>query len=321
MYASVGDTVNYHLPFVTDLLGRKGKVAQSRNGEVIVFNAPLTVVTQRPWLRTLLCPARKNNPFVDFFDGLFVLAGTKTLKFLTGLNQRFVNYTEYDGKLHGQYSHRILNHFGYNQLYVATEKLFRDFNDRRAVIQLYDPVEDHFSHIQDIPCNISALPTVRDGNLDLTVINRSNDIYWGMLGVNIVQFSMLQEIMAYLVGVPMGKLYQISNNAHAYTGFGPYKTLGNPVETERCSEESFPLIAPDPKASFAERTIVVNAFLRTLTHCWNRAYFADCENSEFTFLRDVVHPMWRAAVDPYSSSIYIADPNWRRAVEIYREHQ
>lgn len=320
MYASVGDTVNYHLPFVTGLLDRGGRPASSRNGGVTLLDAPLAVITQRPWLRTLLCPARKNNPFVDFFDGLYIMAGTRSYKFLTALNKRFDQYTEYNGKPHGGYSHRILNQFGYNQLYVAARKLHDDHNDRRAVIQIYDAVIDHFAHLQDVPCNVCVLPAIRERGLELTVINRSNDIYWGMLGVNIVQFSMLQEIMAYLIGVPMGRLIQISNNAHAYNEFGPYKTLGSPVETEQCDENGFPMIIPDLKASFEDRVRVINEFLRILTRCWERAYFGECEGSDFAFLREVVYPMWQTAVDMGYPAKYIVDPNWRRAVEIYREH-
>lgn len=53
--------------------------------------------------------------------------------------------------------------------------------------------------------------------LDMTVINRSNDLVWGALGANVVHFSFLQEYMAYAVGCEVGRYYQISNNLHAYT--------------------------------------------------------------------------------------------------------
>jgi len=52
--------------------------------------------------------------------------------------------------------------------------------------------------------------------LDMTVFNRSNDIIWGCYGANAVHFSMLQEVMAAWVGVPVGCYWQISDNWHAY---------------------------------------------------------------------------------------------------------
>jgi len=52
--------------------------------------------------------------------------------------------------------------------------------------------------------------------LDLTVCCRSNDIIWGAYGANAVHFSFLQEYLAGKIGVGIGKLYQLSNNWHAY---------------------------------------------------------------------------------------------------------
>ena len=53
--------------------------------------------------------------------------------------------------------------------------------------------------------------------LDMTVINRSNDLVWGMLGANVVHFSFLQEYMAENLGVGVGVYNQMSNNLHIYT--------------------------------------------------------------------------------------------------------
>jgi hypothetical protein len=60
-----------------------------------------------------------------------------------------------------------------------------------------------------------------NNRLDLIVFNRSNDVYWGMLGANIVQFSFLQEYLARMAGLDIGRLFQVSTNAHVYLDFGP----------------------------------------------------------------------------------------------------
>lgn len=52
--------------------------------------------------------------------------------------------------------------------------------------------------------------------LDMTVCNRSNDMVWGMLGANVVHFSFLQEYIAGMVGVQVGRYYQFTNNLHVY---------------------------------------------------------------------------------------------------------
>jgi hypothetical protein len=54
------------------------------------------------------------------------------------------------------------------------------------------------------------------GYLDMTIMSRSHDIIWGAYGANAVHFSFLQEYIAARLGVSVGKMYQFSNNWHAY---------------------------------------------------------------------------------------------------------
>jgi thymidylate synthase len=56
-----------------------------------------------------------------------------------------------------------------------------------------------------------------EDRLNMTVFNRSNDIFWGMLGSNYVHFTMLQEYIANMVGVPIGMYTHMTANAHYYT--------------------------------------------------------------------------------------------------------
>ena len=67
-----------------------------------------------------------------------------------------------------------------------------------------------------MPCNVCVMFMVNHGNLDMTVMNRSNDLIWGCLGANYVHFSMLHEYVSRCAGLPQGKYNQISNNLHVY---------------------------------------------------------------------------------------------------------
>lgn len=68
--------------------------------------------------------------------------------------------------------------------------------------------------------------------LDMTVINRSNDMIWGMLGANVVHFSFLQEYMAARLGVEVGMYRQFSNNLHVYeSNWRPEEWLASHQET------------------------------------------------------------------------------------------
>jgi hypothetical protein len=69
-----------------------------------------------------------------------------------------------------------------------------------------------------MPCNDMVMFRLRDnGDLDMTVCNRSNDAIWGVYGANVVQFSVLQEFVAGSLGANVGKYVQMSNSFHVYT--------------------------------------------------------------------------------------------------------
>jgi thymidylate synthase len=81
--------------------------------------------------------------------------------------------------------------------------------------------------------------------LDMTVINRSNDLAWGALGANVVHFSFLQEYLAARCGVEVGQYHQISNNLHAYTArWEPDKWVSDttPVVYDREEWNAVPLV-------------------------------------------------------------------------------
>jgi hypothetical protein len=65
-------------------------------------------------------------------------------------------------------------------------------------------------------CNLLVACKIREGKLNVHVFNRSNDLVWGMMGTNVVQFSMLQEYMAGKIGVEVGSYHQTTDSMHVY---------------------------------------------------------------------------------------------------------
>ena len=87
------------------------------------------------------------------------------------------------------------------------------------------PFLDHISvATKDRPCNDLLMFKIRDGKLNLTVINRSNDITLGLFNVNIIQFTTIQQAMAHLLGVDLGVYRHVSDSFHMYTD-EPWKTI------------------------------------------------------------------------------------------------
>ncbi len=204
----------------------------SRNGPALVAPYPVMSVYENPCNRVLFDPARDANPFFHFFEALWMLAGREDAEFLNRFVKDFgERFAQSDGRIHGAYGHRWRHGFGVDQLDAVVDKLRKNPQDRQCVIQMWgcDTFGDLLTeHLKDRPCNTHIYLRVRDTQwelgpvpmggpvLDLTVCCRSNDIVWGAYGANAVHFSFLQEYLAGRIGVGVGKLYQFSNNWHAY---------------------------------------------------------------------------------------------------------
>lgn len=121
-----------------------------------------------------------------------------------------------------------------DQLALIIDHLKRKPDSRRCVLNMWSVYSDLLRNetSKDLACNTEVMfgirqeetstypPTNQPGPfkryLDMTVINRSNDTVWGMLGANVVHFSFLLEYMAAQIGVEVGVYNQISNNLHVY---------------------------------------------------------------------------------------------------------
>lgn len=198
-------------------LNEHGVREESRNGEVLVSPCPVTTMYALPENRVLFSPIRDANPFFHLMESLWMLAGRSDVAWPVFFNKGFSNYSDDGVVLNGAYGYRWRRHFGHDQLFDIVKMLKDDPTSRRAVLQMWD-AQDLVTASRDLPCNTVIYFRVREGCLDMTVSNRSNDIYWGAYGANAVHMSILQEFMAAAIGVKMGFYYQVSNNYHCYTG-------------------------------------------------------------------------------------------------------
>ncbi len=225
----------------------------TRNGPVLQLMEPVILTFEKPCERVLFNQARDCNPFFHLFESLYMLAGRNEMEPLAYYAPQMKNYSDDGVTQNGAYGYRWrhvddtrddppASQYNGNgtwkdvdQLQVLIQHLKNEPNSRRAVLQMWN-VEDDLLKIdppnksKDVCCNISVMFSIRqvvDHNtpvrtkvyeyLDMTVINRSNDLVWGMLGANYVHFSFLQEYMAANLGVEVGVYNQMSNNLHIYT--------------------------------------------------------------------------------------------------------
>lgn len=192
------------------------RVQESRNGVTFEALEPVTTVYERPWERVCLIKERDANPFFHFIEGLWMLAGREDLKPLTFFVKSMEDFSDDGETLHGAYGYRWRANFNFNQLTMIVNILRNNPDDRRCVLQMWSPVDDLGKITKDAPCNTNIYFKVRDNELDMTVCCRSNDMLWGAYGANVVHMSMLQEYMAYKIGVHPGRYRQISDSFHVY---------------------------------------------------------------------------------------------------------
>jgi thymidylate synthase len=86
---------------------------------------------------------------------------------------------------------------------------------RRAIITIYDPLEDSKVASRAIPGIISMYFKIIEGKLTLTITIRSNDVLIGW-PANIYQAHLLQKYVAEKIGVLRGSITTISHSTHIY---------------------------------------------------------------------------------------------------------
>jgi len=207
---------------------------ESRNGPVMEMSCPVATVYARPIERVSFSHARDANPFFHLFEALWIAAGREDVAFLALFNAKMREYSDHGTVFHAPYGHRLRKHFvppesdnPLDQITTVVAMLRDDPNTRRAVMSIWDPLWDLGTVSKDIPCNDMVFFKAREQrdenqelhwHLDMTVCCRSNDVLWGAYGTNVVQFSMIQELVAAGAEMRIGTYTQISDSFHIYLG-------------------------------------------------------------------------------------------------------
>lgn len=207
------------------LIAEEGILLPSRNGPVRRVSDPVTTKYEKPVERVLFDGQRDANPFFHLFEALWMLHGGNDVRTLDHILHSFREFSDNGTTFHGAYGHRW-RHWPkstttytqeIDQLQEAIQMLRADRASRRVVIAMWDPVRDLNKVSKDLPCNDLIKVLMTNGALDIQVYNRSNDVVFGCYGANAVHMSMLQEYLAAMIDVPVGRYFQISGDFHAYT--------------------------------------------------------------------------------------------------------
>lgn len=189
---------------------------QTRNGPALVMPEPVTTIYTKPDERVLFNRKRDCNPVFHLMESIWMMAGRNDVAFLTQFNKNMANFSDDGITFNAAYGYRWRHHFGFDQIRSVIKILQADPASRQAVVQIWDSA-DLKKKTKDKACNTQIIFDLRHEHLNMTVYNRSNDIWWGAYGANAVHFSFLQEFVARALKAPIGYYRQVSHNLHLYT--------------------------------------------------------------------------------------------------------
>lgn len=180
----------------------RGKATREYIGESFLLTNP----------RARLCtiPGRKWSHAYAVGELLWYLAGSNELDMIKFYAPSYARFSDDERTLYGAYGPRINS-----QWRTVISKILDDPGTRQAVISIYSERDTARTKTKDFPCTIALQFLLRSNGLNLICTMRSNDTWLG-LPYDVFCFTMLQEIMAFQLGVDLGWYMHQVGSLHLY---------------------------------------------------------------------------------------------------------
>ena len=123
----------------------------------------------------------------------------------------WIKMADDDGNVNSNYGYQWQRK---RQLDAVVRKLKMDKDTRQACISIYDGKE-MYKYDNDTPCTYAVQFTIVNNKLDMCVTMRSNDLWYGFC-IDQYCFSMLQQLVASRLDLPVGVYYHFAHNMHLY---------------------------------------------------------------------------------------------------------
>lgn len=157
--------------------------------------------------------ATRGKVFSALGELCWYLSGSEDATFIRYYVSRYPNVLP-GGTVFGAYGPRLFGDGEGNQIAHVVELLKDKPSSRRAVVQIFG-AGDRPPAGQQPPCTCTLQFLVRDDRLNMLAHMRSNDLYWG-LPHDLFAFTMLQELVARSVDVPVGSYVHMVGSLHLY---------------------------------------------------------------------------------------------------------
>lgn len=159
---------------------------------------------------------RRLNPFFALAECAWVLDGSNSLAPLENFISTYSNYSDDKLTLNGAYGYRLFKSGNIDQVSQVIKHLQDYPNTRRAVLSIYSPNDLFNLESKDIPCNTSIYLKIRNGKLDMTILNRSNDLFLGV-PYNALVFNAILKFIAGRLEIEVGRQLHFTDSLHLYS--------------------------------------------------------------------------------------------------------
>ena len=212
----VFDSVDELYVHVLSAILSKGSWVLPRGAKTLEI-APFAVGLSKPRRRCLTNSARRWSLPLALGEFCWHASGSRELAPLEYYAPRWREFSDDGSLIRGScYGYRIFGSYeeGISQWERVKAILRSDVSSRRAVLYFGDSTAVD-PQAKDVPCVNTIQFLVRDGRLDAFVSMRSNDVMWG-LPYDIFLFTMLQELLACELRIPLGNYYHSVTSMHIY---------------------------------------------------------------------------------------------------------
>jgi thymidylate synthase len=183
------------------------------NGTKALFNVGFYM--EDPSQKIITNKERKFSEKYAESEWLWYLSGDRSVERLGAIHGKippiWLRMADEDGNVNSNYGWQWKRN---NQLYKVIAMLENNPNTRQAAISIYDgkEIEDYS---KDTPCTYAVQFTILDNKLCMSVLMRSNDLWYGFCNDQ-YQFATLQQWVAENLSIETGWYYHYAHNMHLY---------------------------------------------------------------------------------------------------------
>ena len=151
-------------------------------------------------------------------EWLWYLSSDRSALEISKYAKIWLNHMDSKGNVNSNYGFQWNRN---NQIYNVINKLRYEKNTRQAWLTIYDGKEIDESYAtnngyeSDTPCTLNIGFNVIENKLNMTVLMRSNDLWYGFCNDQYC-FSNLQLMVADALRLKVGWYYHFANNIHIY---------------------------------------------------------------------------------------------------------